>query len=91
MGVEPKIGGFYPQNGWFFSWKTLLKWTIWVVLPLFLVQHPYGKPRYPESTLLQRKPLSCWRDPLEPHLSTRLGAWVTGEASNFAALGTHSG
>ena len=25
MGVEPKIGGFYPQNGWFISWKTLLK------------------------------------------------------------------
>ena len=32
-----KIGGFYPQNGWFISWKTL--WTngmIWVVFPLFL-------------------------------------------------------
>ena len=26
MGVEPKIGvGFYPQNGWWISWKTL--WT----------------------------------------------------------------
>ena len=25
VGVEPKIGGFHPQNGWFFSWKSL--WT----------------------------------------------------------------
>ena len=25
----PKIGGFYPQNGWFISWKTLLKLMIW--------------------------------------------------------------
>ena len=30
VGVEPKIGGFYPQNGWWKSWKTLLnKWMIW--------------------------------------------------------------
>ena len=35
MDVEPKIGGFYPQNGWFISWKTLLKWMIWGVFPLF--------------------------------------------------------
>ena len=28
VGVEPKIGG-KPQNGWFISWKTLLKWMIW--------------------------------------------------------------
>ena len=27
MGVNPKIG--VPQNGWFISWKTLLKWMIW--------------------------------------------------------------
>ncbi len=25
-----------PQNGWFISWKTLLKWMIWGVFPLFL-------------------------------------------------------
>ena len=25
----PKIGGFYPQNGWFISWKTRLKLMIW--------------------------------------------------------------
>ena len=29
MGVNPKIGVFYPQNGWFISWKTLLKLMIW--------------------------------------------------------------
>ena len=30
MDVEPKIGVvFTPQNGWFISWKTLLKWMIW--------------------------------------------------------------
>ncbi len=23
IGGPPKIGGFYPQNGWFISWKTL--------------------------------------------------------------------
>ena len=22
MGGPPKIGGFYPQNEWFISWKT---------------------------------------------------------------------
>ena len=27
MWVFPKIG--VPQNGCFFSWKTLLKWMIW--------------------------------------------------------------
>ncbi len=27
--IEAKIGGFEtPQNGWFISWKTLLKWMI---------------------------------------------------------------
>ena len=26
MGLNPKIGIFYPQNGWFISWKTSLKW-----------------------------------------------------------------
>ena len=36
LGVEPKIGWFFtPQNGWFISWKILLKWMIWGV-PLFL-------------------------------------------------------
>ncbi len=30
----PKIG--VPQNGWFISWKTLLKLMIWGVFPLFL-------------------------------------------------------
>ncbi len=27
VGVEPKI--VVPQNGWWKSWKTLLKWMIW--------------------------------------------------------------
>ena len=36
----PKIGGFYPQNGWFISWKMLLKWDDLGVFPLFL-EHPY--------------------------------------------------
>ena len=40
MGVEPKIGGFYPQNGWFCSWKPLWKWMIWGVSPYFW-KHPY--------------------------------------------------
>ena len=34
--VFPKIGGFDPQNGWFISWKTLLKWMI-----LGGFYHPY--------------------------------------------------
>ena len=30
LGVEPKIGGFYPQNGWFYFMKTPRnKWMIW--------------------------------------------------------------
>ncbi len=32
--VLPKI--LVPQNGWFISWKTLLKWMIWGYIPLFL-------------------------------------------------------
>ena len=32
--VFPKIG--IPQNGWWKSWKTLLKWMIWGENPLFL-------------------------------------------------------
>ncbi len=42
MGVEPKIGVvFYPQNGWFISWKTQF-FNGWFggVFPLILVQHP---------------------------------------------------
>ena len=35
MGVEAKIGVFYPQNGWSISWKTLLKWDD-LGVPLFL-------------------------------------------------------
>ena len=35
-GCFQKIGGFNPQNGWFISWKTLLKWMIWGENPLFL-------------------------------------------------------
>ena len=50
MGVEPKIGGFYPQNGWWKSWKTLLKWDD-LGVPLFLETpiykgHRYGKILY---------------------------------------------
>ncbi len=33
--VFPQIGGFYPQNAWFISWKTLLKWMIWRPTPIF--------------------------------------------------------
>ena len=30
MGVEPKIGEFYPQNGWFISMENPMnKWMIW--------------------------------------------------------------
>ena len=52
--VFPKIG--VPQNGWFISWNTLLKWMIWGVLPpLFLVQHPYVGFFHMKST--KQKPL----------------------------------
>ena len=38
--VEPKIGVFSPQNGWFIMENPMNKWMIWGVLPpLFLVQH----------------------------------------------------
>ena len=39
MDVEPKIGGFYPPNGWFISWKTVLKWMIWGYH--YCWKHPY--------------------------------------------------
>ena len=39
MGVEPRIGVLYPQNGWWKSWKTLLKFMIWGY-PYFW-KHPY--------------------------------------------------
>ena len=38
MGVEPKIG-VGPQNGWFISWKPLLKWMIWGYH--YFWKHPY--------------------------------------------------
>ena len=54
----PKIGGFYPQNGWLKNWfQTLLKWDDFggggVKPPLFLVQHPFvacNFPSFPFST-----------------------------------------
>ena len=39
MGVEPKIGWFYPQNGWWKSWTPLLKWMIWGYH--YFWKHPY--------------------------------------------------
>ena len=39
IGVEPKIGGFYPPNGWWKKWKTLLKWMIWGYP--YSWKHPY--------------------------------------------------
>ena len=42
MGVEPKIGGFYPQNGWFISCSNPIKMDdLGSKKTLFLVQHPY--------------------------------------------------
>ena len=40
--VFPKIGGKPPQNGWFISWKTLLKWMIWGAHPYFW-KHSYNE------------------------------------------------
>ena len=34
-GCQPKNRGFYPHNGWFISWKTLLKFMIWGVFLYF--------------------------------------------------------
>ena len=31
MGHNPKIGSFYPQNGWFISWKIPQKWKISII------------------------------------------------------------
>ncbi len=36
MGGPPQIGGFYPQNGWWKSWKTLLIKMDGLGVPLFL-------------------------------------------------------
>ena len=36
MGVEPKIGGFPPQNGWFISWKPPIKMDDLGGFPIFL-------------------------------------------------------
>ena len=50
--VFPKIG--VPQNGWFISWKILLKWMIWVVFsPYFWVQHPHAEIHKPMRLFLQ--------------------------------------
>ena len=44
MGVNPKIGGFYPPKRMVYfmeNWKTLLKWMIWGAHPYFW-KHPDG-------------------------------------------------
>ena len=41
MGVEPKIGGFYPQNGWWKQRKSLLKWFKMDDLGGFTMFYPY--------------------------------------------------
>ena len=38
--LNQKLGEFYPQNGWFISWKTLLKWMIWGYH--YICKHPYN-------------------------------------------------
>ena len=62
LGVEPqKIGGFYPQNGWWKSWKTLWKFMIWGVFPLFFGSTPisfiYVFLGDKATTRIQQKPL----------------------------------
>ena len=55
MGVNPKI--VVPQNGWFISWKTLLKLMIWGFSPYFWFNtHMKGKVNHEhrESELLGR-------------------------------------
>ncbi len=53
--VFPRVG--VPQNGWFISWKTLLKWVIWVY-PYF-GKHPYDLTR--KSDILWLCPRRIWR------------------------------
>ena len=44
MDVEPKIGGFYPQNGcFFFSWKNLIKMDDLGGFSHYFWKHPYFK------------------------------------------------
>ena len=40
LGVEPKIGVGL-QNGWWKSWKTLLKWMIWRGFPIIFGSTPH--------------------------------------------------
>ncbi len=48
--VCPKIGGNPPKWTVYFMETTLLKWMIWGVFPLFLVQHPNSGT--PKSSIL---------------------------------------
>ena len=41
MGVEPKIGGKTPQNGWFIIMEKPIKMDDLGFFPLFLAGHPY--------------------------------------------------
>ena len=66
MGVEPKIGGKTPQNGWFISWKTPFKMDdLGGKNPLFLVQHP--------DPYFSRPHWDCYREPPGFRIPTRGG------------------
>ena len=51
-----------PQNGWFISWKTLLKWMIWVVFPLFLEIHIWSLGNQKSQCSYLRDPITLSQD-----------------------------
>ena len=48
--------GVLPQNGWWKSWKTLLKWMIWGYH--YFRKHPYNSYTIPQRFVLQKPPWS---------------------------------
>ena len=84
MGVEPKIGGFYPQNGWYISWKTLLKWMIWGAHPYFW-KHPY---KFLEFDILTANVCLSFRSSNVLHETIH---WITRQHSRSLALETNRG
>ena len=73
MGVEPKIGGFYPPKWMVKIMENTLKWMIWGFWHHYFWKHPYQK--WPSDAFQEVSKMTKF---IEDHRPSARNVWVTG-------------